>query len=162
MLISKILILISTYLIYKFGSYFISFVNNGFPSWDDKLQIGNATYSLFFAPYGALIGIAIIIPIFLISVKNIYNHSISSESGFAKITKIEPSTSSNEKGSPINITAILNGVEVTYDFVIDNYQEIYSVGDMIPIRYKSGMEKSSVLDEKVIDMKYREYKKSTR
>jgi hypothetical protein len=158
MLTSKILLIFSSYFIYKFSSYFISFLNNGFPSWDDKFNIGNASYSLFFAPYGAILGIVIVSPLFYISIKNIYNHSISNETGLAKIVKIEPSTPDNDKGTPINITVILNNTEVTYDFTINNYQEIYSVGDMIPVRYKSGMERNSVLDEKTIDLKYKQYK----
>ncbi len=158
MFISKILLLVSTYFIYKFTVYFMTFVNNGFPNWDDQSNIGNATYSSFFAPYGAILGIAMISPLLYISIRDIYNHYISNGSGFAAILKIEPSRSNIGKSTPIDITVILNGVEVTYDFTMNHYQEMYSVGDEIPVKFRKGKEQNSVLNEKFIDLQYKKFK----
>jgi hypothetical protein len=158
MFTSKILLLLSTYFIYQLTIYFMSFVNSGFPSWGEKSNIGSATYSLFFAPYGAILGIAMISPLVYISIRDIYKHYISNESGFAEILKIEPSRSDIGKSTPINITVILNGVEVTYDFTMNHYQEIYSIGDKIPVRFRTGKERNSVLNENLIDLQYNKLK----
>ncbi len=158
MLTSKILLVASLYFSYRFATYFLSFVENGFPDWDNKVNIGNATYSLFFAPYGALIGLSMVSVLVYISGQSVLRYYLNNESALATVTKIEHATDDKSKGAPINITAHLNGINVIYDFAPPYYQEIISVGDNVPVKHRKGHEKKSILDEKQIDLQYKNYK----
>ena len=158
MIVSKTLLIFSLYLAYRFTAYFFSFVENGFPDWGDKIVIGNATYSLFFAPYGALIGLTVASVLAYTSGQNVLKYHLSNEEALATITKIEYATDDNSKGAPINIEVNLNGVSVTYDFAPPYYQEIISVGEQVPVRFRKGHEIHSILDEKKLDLQYKNFK----
>ncbi len=158
MLTSKILLVFSLYFAYRFLIYFFSFVEHGFPDWDNKVNIGNATYSLFFAPYGALIGLSIVCILVYTSGKSVLRYYLNNESALATVTKIEHATDDKSKGAPINISANLNDINVIYDFAPPYYQEIISVGDNVPVKYRKGHENESILDEKQIDLQYKNYK----
>jgi hypothetical protein len=158
MLVSKTLLIFSLYLAYRFMTYFFSFVKTGFPDWDDKIIIGNATYSLFFAPYGALIGLTVVSVLAYTSGQNVLKYHLSNEEALATITKIEHATGDSSKGAPINISVNLNGVNVIYDFAPPYYQEILSVGDHVPVKYRKGHEIHSILDEKKLDLQYKNFK----
>ncbi len=157
MLVSKILLAFSLYLAYKFAMYFFSFVENGFPDWDNKVAIGNATYSLFFAPYGAIIGFSMVSILVYTSGQSVLRYYLNNESAFATVTKIEHATDDKSKGAPINISAHFNGINVTYDFAPPYYQKIISVGDDVPVKYRKGHEKKSILDENSLDLQYKNF-----
>lgn len=159
MITSKALLIFSLYLTYKFTIYFFSFLENGFPEWGDKVTIGNATYSLFFAPYGTLIGLVIMSLLIYISGKNVLKYHLNIESGLATITKIEHATNDKSKNAPINISVELNGISVIYDYAPPYYQEIISVGEKIPVKYRKGHEKNSILDERKLDLEYKKTKR---
>jgi hypothetical protein len=41
---------------------------------------------------------------------------------------------------------------------MNHYQEMYSVGDEIPVKFRKGKEQNSVLNEKFIDLQYKKFK----
>ncbi len=161
MLTSKTLLAFSLYFSYRFASYFLSFVENGFPDWENKVNTGNATHSLFFAPYGALIGLSMVSVLVYISGQRVLRYYLNNESALATVTKIEHATDEKSKGAPINISANLHDINVIYDFAPPYYQEIISVGDNIPIKFRKGHEYESILDEKQLDLQYKSFKLNT-
>ena len=90
--------------------------------------------------------------------KDVFRYYLSNETTLAKVTLIEHATDDTSKGAPINISVSFNGVNVTYDFAPPYYQEMISVGDQIPVKYRIGHEHHSILDEKKIDSQYKTYK----
>jgi hypothetical protein len=88
MIVQKTLLVFSLYIAYKFAVYFFSFVESGFPTWGEKIAIGNATYSLFFAPYGAIIGFSMVSTLVYTSGRDVFRYYLSNETTLAKVTLI--------------------------------------------------------------------------
>jgi hypothetical protein len=151
MLASKLLFGFGLYLLYKFSLYFYTFIENGFPRWDDDLVIGNSTINLFFAPYGAIVAIIFSLILLYVSGKDLFIYYFSNSETMASIIRFEPSTEDTSDNAPINIVISLNGREVVLDFMHAALQKKLKEGDLIPVKYIENKPNFAVLNEKELD-----------
>lgn len=151
MFASKLLFGLGLYLLYTFSKYFYTFIEKGFPRWEDDLVIGNSTINLVFAPYGSIIAIIVSLILLYISGKDLIIYYFSNSESMAEIIRFEHSTDDLSENSPINIVIDLNNQEVTLDFMQASFKKKLKVGDKIPVKYIDGKPQMAILDEKKLN-----------